>query len=557
MLAGGLAAEPLTNPPPAPLRIGHVRFSIRDIYTPAEIAQAHGLLRFVRRSMNAVHTSTRHYVLRQELLFQPGDPFDPALLAETERNMRELGFLHNVRIVPVDTLADGRIDLEVRAQEVWSLQTQFALSRASEGSLRWSVFLSDDNFLGYGLQAGVGLGETEDYSYHQLSFQQRRFLGSRWRLRCDGADLGDGFSESISLARPFYAQDDPFQLKCEAWRGNVEKRFYLSNAGPAGRNPAQAASLHALLETAEDGAQLSTLLRISPPGRGRIWRVGAGLEVHDLEFHFDGPDLELSDDRHVPYDVLTAPGSPLLREEGLAMFPYLQLETLGRQWTTTRYLLQYGSVEDVLLDPALTLKIGPTFFPEDSHTRPRLGLEYEAADWSRAGPGFLLLQAGGSAALDGRSGEGTAALWHVVGWVGRYGAEAHPRQTRLFAEVDWGQRLLGTDAFVLGLNRGLRTLAFDGMAGDRLVRWNAEQGWVLPLDVLGFYRAGLAAFYAGGMAWWHDEKRGPEDVRHEVGIGLRFGSTRSARMDMARLDLTWAPGEDGGPVLTAVTRGLF
>jgi hypothetical protein len=507
--------------------------------------------------MNAVHTRTRHYVLRRELLFHPGDPFDPALLAETERNLRELGFLNAVRIVPVDTLADGRVDLEVRAQEVWSLQTQFAISRSSEGSLRWNIFLSDDNFLGHGLQIGFGLGETEDYSYDQVSFRQRRLLGSRWRLGVNGADLGDGFSESVSLDRPFYAQDDPFALECEAWRENVERRYYLSNAGPAGRDPARVASLYALLETAEDGVQLSTLLRISPRGRGRIWRVGAGLELRDLDFHFDGPDLELSDERHVPYDVLTEAGSPLLREEGLSMFPYLQLETLGRRWTTTSYLLQYGPVEDVPLDPALSLQVGPSFFPEDSHTQPRLRLEYQAADWSRAGPGFLLLQAGGSADLDGRSGEGTAALWNVVGWIGRYGDERCPRQTRLFAEVDWGQRLLGTKAFVLGLNRGLRTLAFDGMAGDRLVRWNVEQGWVLPAEALGFYRVGLAAFYAGGLAWWHEEDRGTEDVRHEVGFGLRLGSTRSARGEMARLDLTWAPGEDGGPVLTAVTRGLF
>jgi hypothetical protein len=68
---------------------------------------------------------------------------------------------------------------------------------------------------------------------------------------------------------------------------------------------------------------------------------------------------------------------------------------------------------------------------------------------------------------------------------------------------------------------------------------------------------GLAAFYDGGLAWWHDEDRGSGDVRHEVGCGLRLGSTRSARGEVARLDLTWAPDGDDGLVLTAVTRGLF
>jgi len=131
------------------------------------------------------------------------------------------------------------------------------------------------------------------------------------------------------------------------------------------------------------------------------------------------------------------------------------------------------------------------------------------------------------------------------------------RQTRLFSEVAWGENLLGTDAFVLGLNRGLRTLGFAGMAGDRLVRWNCEHGLILTDEILGFFRGGFAAFYDGGLAWWQGETSAWKDVHHEIGFGIRFGSTRSARGEIARLDLTWALDATQGPVLTAVTRGLF
>jgi len=88
------------------------------------------------------------------------------------------------------------------------------------------------------------------------------------------------------------------------------------------------------------------------------------------------------------------------------------------------------------------------------------------------------------------------------------------------------------------------------------VRWNVEHAHILPGELLGFYRVGLAAFYAGGAAWWDGETSVLDDPRHDVGLGLRFGPTRSADADLARLDLSWSL-DGGGPKLTAVTSGFF
>ena len=70
-------------------------------------------------------------------------------------------------------------------------------------------------------------------------------------------------------------------------------------------------------------------------------------------------------------------------------------------------------------------------------------------------------------------------------------------------------------------------------------------------------RMGFAAFYSGGRAWWRDEVVGQSYIRHEAGFGLRFGPTRSANSQVARIDLAWDLNGDGSPVLTAVTRGFF
>src|SRR5436190_278654 len=42
-----------------------------------------------------LHVETREYVIRRELLFQEGDPADPDVLYESERNLRRLVFLHD------------------------------------------------------------------------------------------------------------------------------------------------------------------------------------------------------------------------------------------------------------------------------------------------------------------------------------------------------------------------------------------------------------------------------------------------------------------------------
>src|SRR2546422_5107591 len=44
---------------------------------------------------NRLHFETREYVIRRELLFEEGDPANPDVLYESERNLRRLNFLRS------------------------------------------------------------------------------------------------------------------------------------------------------------------------------------------------------------------------------------------------------------------------------------------------------------------------------------------------------------------------------------------------------------------------------------------------------------------------------
>jgi hypothetical protein len=530
-----------------PLRVGEVRLRVEEIFASSELASSHGFMHATRRLVNALHIDTREAVLRREFLFAAGDVLDAARLQETERNLRALGYLTNVSVVAVDTLPDGRVDLEVRAQETWSLTTAATYAHSPVKD-RWSAELSDQNFLGYGVEVIASFGADEDRSFRRLAYQDRRVFGSPYQVRFDYTDLSDGRTRGFWFSRPYQAEETPWSLQAGVWDRSFTPRFYVSPAGPAGGGGE--ASLYASLPLRERGLQAWVSRRVGH-GPGRIWRLGVGLWSDENEFLVP-VTVGLSDGRVVDQSVLRAAAGPALRRSnGRRVQPLLIVESLGRRWTTQRYVMSYGAQEDLNLDPLLRLSAGPVLAGLGSD-RERFMAEWRAVDWSRLGPGMLLLRHTGQASLGSRDNQ-SVGIGLEAGWIVRTG-EAD--LSRAWVEGAIGSNLLGPEAFALGLTRGLRTLDYDGMVGDRLVRWNLEQTRLLPGELLGLYKLGLAVFQSGGAAWWNDEARGLGRARHETGVGLRFGPTRSARADVARLDLTW-PWSGGGPQVTAVTSGYF
>ncbi len=539
-----------------PLRIGTIRIERDDIFSTEEIAAAHGLNRLVRRTMNALHVSTRPWVIRKELLFAAGDTLDTARLEETARNLRSLGILAGVTVTPVDTTADGRVTVAVRYRESWTLTSGVSFALASDGSARWRADATEQNFLGQGVALRATVGQDADASYGSLAFRQDRFLKSPFSLELNYDDRSDGYYRWARAMLPFRSDDQAWMALAHGWQDNREVRWYLSHTDH-GVAADDEASLYALLPRRYDGFELLGGRHVGPTRRGRVWRIGAGVHVEHLRYDLRHGLFELSDDRVVDLSDLGEAGSPLARVTGTAVWPLVWLQTQGRTWTTAHYVMRYGDQEDLPLDPVLELRVGPQG-PAVGSTTPGAAswrVKANADDWSRLGPSFVYVHLETDAVLaerETRHGYGEALVslfWHHTDG-------ARPPITRVTAEAvrAWNQR--GELLPVLGLDRGLRTLALDGMAGDRLVRWNVEHGQPLPLVLLGMFQMGWAAFYDGGVARFGDEPRGVADARQELGVGLRLGATRSGAADVARIDLSWSL-DGGGPVITSVARGFF
>jgi hypothetical protein len=170
--ASVVAAVPI----PPDSRIGEVSIEIVDVFdrrVPAERGWAPG-------AANAIHVSTRASVVRRELLFGPGDPYDAERLLQTERNLRALGIFRKVEVVVLPPRA-GLVRVRVRVQDAWTLG--FGGSFSHQGGVStYDVRLRDANLAGLGVGAGVRRAVGFERSEYGASLVQNRLFGTRERL---------------------------------------------------------------------------------------------------------------------------------------------------------------------------------------------------------------------------------------------------------------------------------------------------------------------------------------------------------------------------------------
>ena len=130
-----------TAPPPT---IQSIQLERRDIFDPEERS-------WYAKVANALHIQTRPHVIRRELLVKPGEPYDSALVAESERNLRSLGVFRRVLIDSVRT--DSGLVLRVTTKDGWSTKADWRF-RSAGGDVEFTIGMVEDNLLGTASSAG-------------------------------------------------------------------------------------------------------------------------------------------------------------------------------------------------------------------------------------------------------------------------------------------------------------------------------------------------------------------------------------------------------------------
>lgn len=470
---------------------------------------------FLPRLANRFHVRTRPGVIRTELLFREGEPYDSARIAESARNLRSLGVF---RLVHIDSATvDSALVVRVRTQDAWSSKPEFGF-RSTGGQIAWRATLVEENLFGTASQLAIGYSKDPDRSSLLFALRRPRLIANTIGLGLQYQDRSDGHIIGGQLYRPFLSFTDRF-----GWSVGLDSRderilrYFEGATVPADTVQRQLGAF-------------ST-------------GYGLALRANAKDYHRLGVTGRLWQDEFTRGDSLFG--------------TFHAVGTLGAfwEWKHSRFVVVRGFTttreEDVDLSTTVQagLSVSPAVFGFDElgltpHLNARVG-----GVLARRTFGYLDVNAHGrftSAGLD--SGAVQIGATAVYGPAERHTIVAH-------AWAGWLDQPRPGGEFDLGLGLGPRGFKLHAFSGDRGIFTTAEYRYLFALDFLKTLDLGVAGFFDYGGAWYQGSAR---RTGWNTGIGLRLNPSRATDQLMTRIDLVFRPPQLGEPgdVVIVIGRGL-
>jgi hypothetical protein len=462
----------------------------RDIFDPDERS-------WYAKVANALHVQTRHRVIERELLFRPGEPYDSALVAESERNLRALGLFRRVQIDSVHT--DTGVAMRVETKDGWSTRADWRF-RSVGSDIEFTIGLIEDNLLGTATLAGVRYRKTTDRTSVELGFRQPRLFAGRVGLAAAYENRSDGEVAAMAIEQPFFSLNARSAFRVEGDNRDERILRFFNGEDDASDSLSRRYTL--------GRAGVAWALKASPQGFLRLGLMG---QVVRDDYIPRGAPVEF------PRTVTGAVGSYLVWNRA--------------DFMVTRGVSGFGREEDI--DLGTTIRIGANLAPKAfGYDRNGIGPLVAARTGARIPGGFGYLEglAGGlynSAGLD--SGAVQLAATAVVKPLTGHVAVAH-------IEGGWLKDPLPGQEFDLGLSAGPRAFRSHAFTGDRMVFATAEYRITVVDNFLGLAGLGVAGFVDHGGAWYSGS---PSRFGWDTGLGLRLGATRAATTEALRFDLAY------------------
>lgn len=503
---------------------------------------------FLYRSANDLKISTKEQVVRRELLFKEGDPYNEFLIKETERNLRLQRYLRQVTVTA--TFDGDFVDIVVNAQDTWTLIPYLSFSSGT-GKNNRGIGLSESDVAGTGKRVETRYQEDDSRKSYAAVYDDRQFLGTTKQLTAALFDRSDGQIFSFSGGQPFKSL-----LQKESWfvdiyngdsvgrlfeNGDEEYIFRQQNeqysvfytiAGP-GRNAAQAAR--------EEYSGIYQGIDILSS------RYSVGFDYTSDTFEQadadDYDDLDL-DPRFVSNDINR------LASNRRFVGPAFRYQKIHPNYISMNYIDRFDRVEDYNLgdEYLFTTQLAGRMFGSStdsilfSGNRSR-GWRFSPKDFLRGELGFSSRLEDGT--LKNSLLRGEIKYYNVLGdlfvrdvFLGRH-------TFAVSSYVDFGEDFDRDRQFLLGSDNALRGYEANTFEGDKRLVLNIEERTHLADDVLRLFSVGTAVFFdTGGTTRDTLGSIVLDDMYSSAGFGLRFGFPRSAGGGVVRVDIAF-PLRDG------------
>ncbi len=501
--ASRLAAQAVPDSLDAIRRVKAVVIQTSDVYPPG---QDRG---FLAKAFNGLHFTTRPGVVRREILIRPGEIYDSAKAAESERTLRAMRIFRQVKVDSIRT--DSGLVVRAATQDAFTTRIEGSVD-GSVKSNTWWVALNELNLLGTATRVGVRYRKTPDRDAVTTSFQRNRLIDNRIGISAFYDARSDGRAVYGVTWLPFWS----YAARASWWVSGEERRERVFQFVDGNTTPRD--TLQRRFWMGKLGGSWAT--RTSSTGYLRL-----GLEGQ-------------------------------IRRDDFAR--QSRVDTLGRsvsgavtgslEWRAARFLVSrnfegFGRQEDVDLSTVVRVGLGLTpksFGYRDHGIVPGLSAR-TGLGWRN---GFVILT-GAALARIGEAGAVDSGSVHVGGTVV---LKPKPRQMAVFhAARGWQKNPMPAGEFDLGLGLGPRGFTQHAFTGDRAFLLGAEYRYTVTSDFLNTAGLGLAAFADYGGAWYSGS---PQRTGYSVGLGLRFGLTVASDLAPARVDLAYING-------TGLTKGAW
>lgn len=488
--------------------IRSIQYDSRDIFDESDPSENNWLY----RGFNRLHIQTRDPVIAAQLLFAEGDELYLNQIQESERILRRRGYLTSAFIVPKLTCQDS-VELLVVTRDSWVTEPEVTFSH--EGGETTSSFgIKDGNFLGTG--DSVTVSYARDIERNSLSYEYAtdHFMQSRWATRLYFAQKSDGEDKAFSLERPFYALSVPW-----ATGGFVRDVSEIRTVREGG------VDVNEFRHRNRDGEVYFGIATRADEYLTRRWLMG----------------LTREEDVFSPTED-TPPEMPVPRDRK-GTYAWLGIEVIENKFATYRNLYQIQRTEDIALGVNYSARFG---YGGASMGNASDLVRYQAAYSNVIGVGkhhILQLQAD----LNGYHYSETRVDSGTVGAEIAYNL-FQDENNRWFVRLryDLGRNLEQYEELTLGGGNGLRGYPIDYQRGQRRYLMNLERRYFSDVHLFNVVRMGGVAYFDAGRVWDSDISERDGSHLSNIGIGLRFSSSKARIGNILHIDLAMPLAEKSG-----------
>jgi outer membrane protein assembly factor BamA len=439
------------------------------------------------------------------LFIHEGQTLDREKLDQSLRNIRALDFIGDAH-AKIENIPGDSVDIFIDTEDLWTTVAGIS-SEGGGGLYNIRAYAEEKNVAGQGIgvESDVIFSSDNNEGYF-VHVYDPRFAGTRNALNAQLQDYTYARILGLTLSRPFFSVDTRWSYAFELYDKDLIPRIFSGGEEQHRYD----------LKQNYYGARLTRAF-------GRYKRLETS-----VNYTFNKYDYSLIDDY------------PELPEDESIGGPGVGLKLSTRRYITATYLDEFGNTEDLIEHATLATSVswsGPTF-----------NAGYQATIFS-IGAGFFIRPRPGLYA-----GFSDTYSTHFIGGNHRQRISntaaaivyIKPSTYQLLAArsiVTFGWRQKPDYQLVLGGDNGLRGYPDRYLSGTRLSLTNIEYRVFSPYEIL-TVGLGAAAFFDAGYVWGRDDKIAAADLKTDIGIGLRFGLTKSSTSRIIKLDLARALNED-------------